>query len=351
MRIGLNPYGLSYTAGLQGAGARCANPQPIGIEGFVHLACDLDVSCIELDWRWLVSMTDADLSRLKERLGALTPICSFWLSQQPGETLKDAVRCTTAIGAHLLRLHLTPVLEGARARWGARWGEMLAHARTTLRRESSRVSDAGLVMGIENHQDLGSEELLDIVEELGDHAGIVLDTGNPFAVAEDPVEFTRRTAHRIRHVHFKDYVAQFTDEGFRLVRCPLGGGAVPFHEIAAVLERHSARTPSASESASPRGGRSANAPTADSSVTASIEPGALEARHIRLFTSEWWNGYPPRQARELVMLLERLRRTALAPDADYRTPWERGAAAEEISAYEMDHVRRSVDYFRAMGWM
>ena len=206
------------------------------------------------------------------------------------------MRCTSALGARILRFHLTPVLEGARARWGARWNEMIAHAHDTLRREINRVADAGLVLAIEDHQDVGSEELVELVERLGPHAGICLDTGNPFSVGEDPVAFTRRAAHRIRHVHLKDYVAQFTDEGYRLVRCAVGDGAVPFKEIAAVLEEQG--TP----------------------LAASIEPGALESRHIRLFTPDWWNGYPARDARELGTMLGRLRARRLArrrglPDA------------------------------------
>ena len=177
---------------------------------------------------------------------------------------------------------------------------MIAHAHGTLRRETNRVGDAGLVLAIEDHQDVGSEELIDLVEQLGPHAGICLDTGNPFSVGEDPVAFTRRAAHRIRHVHLKDYVAQFTDEGYRLVRCAVGDGAVPFKEIAAVLEEQG--TP----------------------LAASIEPGALESRHIRLFTPDWWDGYPARDARELGTMLGRLRARRLADDEDCQTPWERG---------------------------
>jgi 3-oxoisoapionate decarboxylase len=324
--IGLNPYGLTYTVGLQALGTPRANPEAIGVDGFVRLARDLGASCIELDWRWLVPMSDDELARLRDSLHGLTPVTSFWLSHRPGETLDDALRCSTALGARLLRMHLTPVLEGARAAEGRRWGEMLAHARGVLRRESPRLADANLPFAIENHQDLGSEELLAIVEELGDHAGIVLDTGNPFAVGEDPVAFARRAAGRIRHLHLKDYVAQFTTEGYRLVRCAIGDGAVPFAEIAAAL--------------APSWG----------TLSASIEPAALEARHIRLFTPDWWRGYPPREARELGTLLGRLRRHALADEADCRTPWECGASGSELVAYELGHIMRSVDNLRAMGW-
>jgi len=323
--LSLNPYGLTYTLGLQGGGTPQANPHPLGVAGFIAIVRELGLTVIELDHRWLTPLDADGLARLRGELHGLQPVCSFWLSHTPGEDLREAVRCTSALGARILRFHLTPVLEGARAAWGARWREMIEHAHATLRRESSRIADAGLVLAIEDHQDVGSEELLDLVEQLGPHTGICLDTGNPFSVGEDPVAFTRRAAPRIRHVHLKDYVAQFTSEGYRLVRCAIGDGAVPFTEIAAILEEQG--TP----------------------LAASIEPGALESRHIRVFTPDWWNGYPLREARELGTMLGRLRASRLADDAECRTPWEQGQSGAALADYERAQVWRSVRNIRSLG--
>ncbi len=326
-RVGLNPYGLTYTLGLQGVGGPRVNERGLGLRGFIAIARDIGARCIELDGRWLTGLSREDLAGLREELANDTVICSYWLHQVPGETLEEAVRCSAAVGAGLIRLHLTPVLEGARAAWGARWGEMLAHVHTTLGREAARAADAGLDLAIENHQDLGSEELVAFAEEAGANVGVVFDTGNAFSVGEDPVAFARRAGHRVRHVHLKDYVAQWTDEGYRLVRCAIGDGCVPFAEVAAVLESH---TPS---------------------LTASIEPGALESRHIRLFTPEWWKGYGPRSACELGTALGRLRRNQMSARADCRTPWELELSGDALIEYETTQLGRSVENLRAMGWM
>jgi 3-oxoisoapionate decarboxylase len=326
-RIGLNPYGLACTVGLQGAGTPRANPRAIGLSGFVDLARQVGAQCIELDWRWLTPLGEAELVRLRGDLAGMTPVCSFWLSHEPGETLTQAIRCTAALGSTLIRLHLTPVLEGGRAEWGSRWPEMLEHARATLGREAPRAADAGLTLAIEDHQDLGSEELVAIADEAGSNVGVTFDTGNPFAVGEDPVAFARRAAARIRHVHLKDYRAQFTRQGFRLVRCAVGDGCVPFEDIAAVLAAH--------------------AP----SLTASIELGALEARHIRLFEPAWWSGYAPREARELATALGRLQRHRLEAEADHCTPWEHLAPGEAVADYERQQLHRSVEHLRALGWI
>jgi sugar phosphate isomerase/epimerase len=330
-RVGLNPYGLTYTLGLQGLDTPRANRQPLGLSGFVRLAREVGARTLELDLRWLTPLDDRTLMRVADDAAAdgMTVVCSTWLRHEPGETLDDARRIARVLGAALIRIHLAPVLEGARAALGGRWSEMVAHARGVLIREAARARDEGLRIGIENHQDFGSEELLAFADEAGDNVGIVLDTGNPFAVGEDPVAFTERVAHRLLHVHLKDYRAQFTDEGYRLVRCAIGEGCVPLELVARVIERQTPNLP----------------------VTASLEPAALEARHIRLFTAEWWHGYPARDARELAVAIGRLRRRRLDRFDDYRTPWEQDVSADELVAYEGEQLVQSVGYVQSMGWM
>jgi sugar phosphate isomerase/epimerase len=324
-RIGLNPYGLAYAVGLQGAGTARANPAPIGLPGFLALARELHAACVEIHAPWLDGWSGDALARLGDecRASAMTPVLSTGLSHQPGETLEAVLAQARAIGAPTVRLGLSPVLEGSRAKWGTQWHAFVAHARATLGREAPRAAGAGVTIAIEDHQDFGSEELVEMAESAGEHVGVVFDTGNPFAVAEDPAAFARRAAHRIRHVHLKDYRAQFTGEGYRLVRCAIGDGAVPFDEIRHALMPH------------------------HRSVTASIEPGALEARHIRLFTPEWWHGYPRRAAAELATAIGRLRARRLTDDEPYATPWESGAAPQGIIDYELAQVRRSMETMTA----
>jgi len=182
-------------------------------------------------------------------------------------------------------------------------------------------------LAIENHQDFSSEELVELCEASGPNVGVCLDTGNALAVGEDPVAFAQTVAPRLRHVHLKDYRAQWTDEGFRLVRCAVGDGAIPFPELARLF---------AAQREVP---------------TAVIECGALTARHVRLLSPGWWEGYPDRSARALAagLLAARVRR--LDEDTDARTPWERECPPHEIVAYEQEQLRRSVVNLKEMGLM
>jgi 3-oxoisoapionate decarboxylase len=79
-----------------------------------------------------------------------------------------------------------------------------------------------------------------------------------------------------------------------------------------------------------------------------LEPGALEARHVRFLRPEWWEFYGPKRASGLAACLAAARVNRLAEEADARTPWERGDDAEIVD-YELAMIRRSAANMRAIG--
>ncbi len=325
LQVGLNPYGLTYHLGLQGRGTPRANPDARGLEGFIELAQELGARTLEIAETWLAPLGAAGLQTLRDRLDGLgmAPVVSSGL--QHGD-FDICLRAATGLGARLIRLALTPILCGDRAAAGPRWPALVAGVRTRLGEYAPRAAKNDLTIVIENHQDFTSAELVALCEEFGPSVRIVYDTGNSFPVAEAPLDFTRVVAPYVRHVHLKDYRAQWTDEGYRLVRCAIGDGAVPFGKLVEILAEH------------------------HESLPAVLEPGALEARHVRLFTTEWWSGYDHAPATALAACLHAARRNRLPDDADYRTPWEREADGELVQ-YELDMIRRSAANMRALGIM
>lgn len=322
VRMGLNPYGLTYYLGLQGRGTPRANPNPAGLDGFIALAEQHGARVLELWEGWL---DEADLPALKRRLDALdiTPVVSSGLQQGDVDKL---IGYALALGADRIRFALTPILCGDRNAAGAKWHELVASVRDKLGPAAKKAAAAGVTILIENHQDFTSRELVGFCEEFGPSVRIVYDTANNFPVAESPLDFTRVVAPYVRYVHTKDYNVQFTPEGYRLCRCPSGDGAVPFKELFEILAEH------------------------NETMLAAIEIGALDARHVRLFTPDWWHGYAPRQAEELAAALLAAQRNKLPEDADYRTPWERNADHELID-YELGQMKKSIANMRALGFM
>ena len=320
--LGLNPYGLTYHLGLQGAGGPRANPKGAGLEGFIAIAAELGAKVLEIYDPWLRALSDDELRALRDRLAALgmTPVVSSGLMMGPFES---ALRSARALDAKIIRHGLTTVLCGDRHALGDKWKELVAHARAELADRGPRAFDDGRTVAIENHQDFGSDELVDFCESARG-VGICLDTGNTFPVAEAPLDFTRRVAPQVRHVHLKDYRVQFTEEGYRLVRCAIGDGAVPIAGMLDILGAHGRK------------------------LTAVLEPGALEARHVRFLRPEWWSLYPPKPASVFAACLAAARVNRLPDDADYRTPWERGDDSA-IADYELAMIRRSTHNMDAIG--
>lgn len=323
---GLNPYGLTYHLGLQGRDTSRANKAGTGLEGFIAIAVELKARVLEIYDPWLAALTDDELKRLKDRLAALgmTPVISAGLNMMG--PVESALRSAAALDAKVIRLGLSPVLEGSRAAWGAKWFELNAAIREGLARYAPLAHDQGRKLAIENHQDFGSEELVEFFESHGPGLGICFDTGNTFPVGEAPLDFARRIAPYVAHVHLKDYRVQFTDDGYKLVRCAIGDGAVPVAAIEQCLAQH------------------------HKSMTAVLEPGALEARHIRFLKPDWWRGYRPMDARNLAAALAAARLNRLPDEADTRTPWERNADNELVD-YELAMIRRSAASMRALGLM
>jgi 3-oxoisoapionate decarboxylase len=320
--LGLNPYGLAYHLGLQGAGSPRANPKGAGLEGFLAIATELGARTLEIFDPWLRALSDDGLRALRDRLRELgmTPVVSSGLMMGPFES---ALRSARFLDAKVIRYGLTTVLCGDRNALGDKWKTLVADVKEALAERGPRALGEGRTLAIENHQDFGSEELVALCEETRG-VGICFDTGNTFPVAEAPLEFTRRIAPHVVHVHLKDYRVQFTDEGYRLVRCAIGDGAVPLPAVLDELAEH------------------------HTSLTAVLEPGALEARHVRLLRPEWWNGYPPRSAEALAACFAAARVNRLADDADWRTPWERGED-DAIETFELGMIRRSAANMRAIG--
>jgi sugar phosphate isomerase/epimerase len=324
LETGLNPYGLAYYFGRQGRGTPRANPAPRGLNDFVDLAEELGSKTIELAEDWVMPLDGAQLAALRARLerARMQPVLSSGLQRVEFGRCAEVAH---ALGARMIRLALTSVLEGNRAATPG-WDDQVAGVWQKLSALAPQAEAAGLTLVIENHQDFTSRELAAFCEKLGSAVRIVLDTGNTFPVAEAPLDFTEVVAPYVAYVHLKDYRVQPTEEGYRLVRCAIGDGAVPLAEMVAVLTKHHPVLPAA------------------------LEPGALDARHVRLLTPKWWQGYAPQSAAHLAACLRAAKRNALPEDADYRTPWERGEDSA-IVTYELDMIRRSAANMRALRLM
>lgn len=316
------PVGLTTSGTLHSMGLAPDSPrEPITVRGLMDRALALGLGGVEPSATMLAGQ---DL----EALGAQAAGSGLFVVIDTGgydpERLSPVIDMAGRIGATTVRTVIGGAkIGGDRRPLAGRWPAFLDEVLTGLRTCVELAERAGVTLAVENHQDLASEELLWLHDTLGSaHFGVTLDTANPLATAEEPLDFFRRVAPVVKHVHLKDYQVWPSEEGYRLTRCAVGDGLTDFP---ALLEILGAASPDA---------------------TMSLEIGALQARHIRVLAEDFWPDYPPRTAAQLAAALRVVR--AHEQTGEWRTPAERDEPSEVVAAYEEHQLAGSVAYLHAL---
>jgi sugar phosphate isomerase/epimerase len=314
MRIGLSVYGTTFGMGIdRHAGCPTITPSQL-----MDRAIAVGLEGVELPISLMQGEDATAGARYAHERGLFITLETE--GYDPGK-LAGAIDLGVRLGAGTVRTMVGGAkLGGDRRPLSGRWQPFLQEILAGLRQAAVSAERTGVNLAVENHQDLASEELLWLCESIGSQRfGITLDTGNPLATAEEPVDFARRVAPYVKHVHLKDYRVFMSNEGYRLVRCPLGQGVVDFPALFGIL--------------------SAMCPY----VTMSIELGALEARHVRVLADDYWPDYPPRSAAQLARVLHFVLANA-RPAGDWRTPFERNEPVQAVVAYEEQQLAASLAY-------
>lgn len=140
--------------------------------------------------------------------------------------LETAIQRSKAMGSPIVRClhaadreHLPP-------------GPVEQHIETMiklLRTVRAKAMDAGIKFAIENHKDLLSWEMKQVIEGAGkEFVGSYLDTGNPVFVMEDPMTTLEHLGPLALTVHLRDSVIYETPRGIAVQWVPLGEGVIDF---------------------------------------------------------------------------------------------------------------------------
>ncbi len=325
LRFGVAAYSFTFGCGFLRRDGRPVVAESMDAYGLARLASERSLSGIETPVSGMLpDLSEGAVDRFRETLEA----SGLSLTVDTGVVelghLQVILPLAARAGARVVRATLSTVLEGARAEVVGGWSRYLEEMRSRIIKLRPLLEACDIVLALENHQDATSDELVWLCEAGGDRVGVTLDVANPLAVGEEPLEFARKVGPWVRNVHLKDYKVYLTPSGYRLVRCALGEGAVPFLELLPLLQRVA---PDASQH---------------------IELAALHGRHIRLLEEGWWEGYPPRDVRSLVPALHLVARHARPADEEWRTPLERDAPDEEVTRWEREQFEASVRYLTAI---
>ena len=324
-RFGICAFGLAYGCGIVWAGTELANPNPFRASHLLRIASAREMAFVELPPSLLPSSEPEELRAFRaeaDALGLGVVVASGLAEVEP---LRRDLRIANELGAKTVRCILSRVLCGDRRNFPGGWYEHVARCRQAFAEVLPEAERLGITIALENHQDLDSTDLLELCRHFeSPFFGVTLDTGNPLAVMEDPVEFATAVGPYLRHVHLKDYRVYPAPNGVRLVRCAAGAGVIDFPGILRVCE----------EQTQP--------------ITLSLEQGALQARQIPFAEATWWDEFQPRTGRSLAGPLAVLLASLRSPEEDYRTPYERGDAPAVLAEYEWTEFEESVAYFKGL---
>jgi 3-oxoisoapionate decarboxylase len=92
--------------------------------------------------------------------------------------------------------------------------------------------DRDLIIGIENHFDLHTSTLVEIVKEINDdRVGLILDTTNCLGFIQSPYMALDSILPHIKSIHLKDYIVRKIEAGFMISGAPLGEGLLNVRKI------------------------------------------------------------------------------------------------------------------------
>ena len=318
MRIGLAVYGTTFSMGLHPT----SNRQKITVRQLMNQALTSHLQGVEIPVSLLEGEDIPSLAHTAKEQGLFVTLATGGYTAKP---LIESILLGAQLGAETVRTVVGGAkIGGDRSPLAGRWQPFLQDVLTNLQEATASAEKAGVNLAVENHQDLASEELLWLCESIDStRFGITLDTGNPLATAEEPLDYFQRVAPYLKNVHLKDYAIYLSEEGYRLVRCPVGQGVIDFPALFKILA------------------------TSCPNVTMSIELGALEARHIRVLADDYWHDYPPRSAAQLAQVL-RFAQANAKPVGNWRTPFEQGKPVEDIIAYEQQQLASSLAYLNSL---
>jgi 3-oxoisoapionate decarboxylase len=318
MKFGLTAYGTTFDMGIH---PQSGKPRIDAIE-FVHRAARYGFEGVEIPLDMLVK---SDIDAVRREVQQSNMFVTIAAGGYDVETLKEAL----LIGRHVGAVTVRTVVGGAdyggdRRHMKGKWQPFLDVLTDNFKRVTETAEAVGVNLAVENHQDLASEELLELCRTIGsDRFGITLDTANVLATAEEPIDYYNRVAANVKNIHLKDYKIYWSEEGYRLVRCAVGQGAIPFPELLRIFAEN------------------------NPGVTMSLEHGALVARHVRIHREDYWTEYPPRTAAQLTNVMQFVHNHARS-SGEWRTPFEQGGSPERICDYERNELAASIAYLQAL---
>jgi len=157
--------------------------------------------------------------------------------QSDVERFDVAVRTAKQSGAEVVRI----AIGGRRYEQFSKAEEFKAFAERTwksLQLAEPVAARHRMRLAIENHKDWRIGQMLDMLRRIGsEYVGVCVDTGNSFALLEDPMAVVEAYAPYGFAAHLKDMGVAEYEDGFLLADVPLGQGLLDLPRMVKILHK------------------------------------------------------------------------------------------------------------------
>ena len=244
--IGLGSFAFRYAIGTK----EFRPPHPMDAFSFMERAHHMGYRriqlCENLNFR---AYSNNDLRRLRDISNDLGIMVEVGLKKLDEENLSRHVEIARLVGATFIRAvshdhdNLSPQEQE----------QVVAAVTKILKQWAPRLGDYGLSLGLENHFDVATRDLVRIVTELGSAAiGLVFDTTNSLGFLETPEDTLKNMLDFVLSVHLKDYKIQKGEAGYEILGTVLGEGSLNIPAVFSLLGNRASRIPIIIESAARR---------------------------------------------------------------------------------------------------
>lgn len=222
---------------------RAAGKEPVlDAEAFLDLCHEFGTDGAQMDFSMLTSQDAGHLRRVREGLDKRRLFVELIVGNralEDLELLEHVGRAAEALGVTRLRVACLPGRRYEDYQDKKSWDDFAGRWRVALPRTEPVLRRHKLALGVENHKDWLTGELVDILRGIGSpHVGACVDFGNNLAFLEDPLETVEKLAPYAVTTHLKDNVMAPTPAGFALGDVALGEGVLPLERMVSVLRRH-----------------------------------------------------------------------------------------------------------------
>lgn len=148
------------------------------------------------------------------------------------------IRTAAEVGALAVRTVIMPGRRYEQFSSLADFRDAEARARKMLELAVPIVTKHRVRLAVENHKDQRIDERVALFRQIScEYIGATVDTGNSFALLDDPYGAIEALAPYAFTVHFKDQALREHEQGFLLADIALGQGSFDLKRIANILQR------------------------------------------------------------------------------------------------------------------